>query len=278
MKFRFALVAILAALALAALPAFAAEATFDRTLTVQGHLQLNVATGAGTIHLRPGPAGQLHIVGHVKSYRPGDAGRVRDIADHPPIEQTGSIVHVRAVRIPMSDIGIDYEIQAPADTYLEAVTGSGSIEDEGVGDNPHLETGSGDIRATALSGGFSLSTGSGSIHAEQSGQGDGKAETGSGSIELLNLRGALQAETGSGSITVAGDPVGPWLLRTGSGSVDLSTANAGFALDASCGSGSIHVNRQFTVRTQSKHHLSGDAGSGGPTVRIETGSGSIRIH
>ncbi|MFP5275490.1 MAG: DUF4097 family beta strand repeat-containing protein [Acidobacteriota bacterium] len=277
MKIRFAALAVIAALALAALPAFAAEASFDRTLTVQGRLELDVSTGAGAIHLTSGPAGQLHIIGHVRSRWGSDASRVRDIAAHPPIEQTGNIVHARAVRAQMSGISIDYDIQAPADTYLDASTGSGSIQDQDVGAGARLQTGSGDIHATGLQGGFSLSTGSGSISAEQAGHGDVKAETGSGSIELRNLSGALQAETGSGSITVAGEPTGPWLLRTGSGQVDLSTGSASFRLDASCGSGSIHVDRQSSTESKSKHHLKAQIGSGGPTVRVESGSGSIHI-
>lgn len=278
MKIQFAAVLFLAGLALAALPTFAAEATFDRTVSVNGHLELTVATGSGTIHLTSGPAGQLHIVGHVKSYWGGNEDRVANIAAHPPIEQTDNIVRVGAHMDHMNGISIDYEIQAPADTYLDASAGSGAIEDEGVGANARLETGSGSIHATGLSGGFSVSTGSGSIYAEQVGHGDVKAETGSGSIELRNLRGALHAETGSGSITIGGDPTGPWLLRTGSGHVELWTGNAGFALNASCGSGSIHSDRQLAVQSQGKHHLSGQVGGGGPTVRIETGSGSIRIH
>ena len=278
MKIRFTALAMIAVIALAALPAFAAEASFDRTITVQGRLELHVANGAGAIHLTSGPAGQLHIVGHVRSGWGSDASRVRDIAAHPPIEQTGNIVHVRALRMQMSGISIDYEIEAPADTYLNATTGSGSIQDQGVGADARLQTGSGDIRATALQGGFSLSTGSGNISAEQAGHGDVKAETGSGSIELRSLQGALQAETGSGSITVAGEPTGPWLLRTGSGQVDLTTGSASFQLDASCGSGSIQVDRQSSTESKSKHHLKAQIGSGGPTVRVQTGSGSIHIH
>ena len=277
MKIRFAAAAALVALA-AALPAFAAEATFDRTLTVQGRPELDVVTGSGAIHLSAGPAGQIHIVGHVRTYWGGNDERVRSIAARPPIEQTGSIVHVGMHMGNMNGISIEYEIQAPANTYLNAHTGSGAIEDQGVGAETRLDTGSGHIRATGLQGGFSVRTGSGGIYAEQVGQGDVKAVTGSGSIELRNLRGALQAHTGSGGITIAGEPSGPWSLHTGSGHVEVWTGNASFDLDASCGSGSIQVDRPLTVQSQNKHHLAGRIGSGGPNVGIETGSGSIRVH
>lgn len=277
MKIRLAATAALVFLA-AALPAFAAEATFDRTLRVQGRPQLDVVTGSGAIHLTVGPTGQLHIIGHVRSFWGGNDDRVRSIAAQPPIEQTGSIVHVGVHMSRMNGISIEYEIQAPADTYLNAKTGSGAIVDQDVGSETRLDTGSGTIRATGLQGGFDLSTGSGSIYAEQVGHGDVTARTGSGSIEVRNLKGALQAKTGSGSITVAGEPTGPWSLHTGSGHVELWTGSASFDLDASCGSGSIRIDRPLTVRSQSKHHLSGKVGGGGPNVRIDTGSGSIRVH
>jgi uncharacterized protein YggE len=48
------LVAVTAALALAALPALASEATFERTLTVSGKVELSVSTGSGNIHISRG--------------------------------------------------------------------------------------------------------------------------------------------------------------------------------------------------------------------------------
>ena len=136
--------------------------------------------------------------------------QVRQIAANPPIEQTGSIVRIGARHENLHNISIDYEIQAPADAYLNAATGSGEITDDGVGQNAKLSTGSGSIHATGLHGSISLETGSGGIYADQTGDGDVKAETGSGSIELRNLHGGLHAETGSGSIKAGGTPTGPW--------------------------------------------------------------------
>ena len=56
-----------AALALAAVPALASEATFDRTLSVNGRVELSIATGSGYIHLTRGAGNQVHIFGKVKS-------------------------------------------------------------------------------------------------------------------------------------------------------------------------------------------------------------------
>jgi len=268
-----------AALALAAIPAFAAEATFDRTLTVSGHVQLDVGTGSGNIHLTQGSGSQVKIHGRVKSNWGGSEDRVREIAANPPIEQTGNIIRIGKTHENYHNISIDYEIEAPADAYLEASSGSGNVTDDGVGQTAKLQSGSGNIHATGLKGSFNVGTGSGNIYAEQSGSGDAKAETGSGNIELKDLHGALHAQTGSGDIKASGSPSSDWKLGTGSGSIELWPGSTGFTLDASTGSGSIRTDKEMSVQGSfDKHHIVGKVGGGGPTLRAETGSGDIRIH
>jgi hypothetical protein len=265
--------------ALAVAPARAEEATFQRDLTVSGRVDLTVQTGSGSIHLTSGPAGRVHIFGHVKSNWGANDAQVRQIADHPPVEQSGNIVRIGASHESFRNISIDYDIQVPPDAFVNAATGSGNLIDDGVGANAKLNTGSGSIHAMGLQGGFTVETGSGSIYAEQVGTGDVKAETGSGSIELRNLHGGLHAQTGSGTIKAGGTPSAQWRLQTGSGSVEIWTGTAAFTLDAETGSGSIHSDRDVATQgTMEHHHLAGKIAGGGPTVRIETGSGSIHIH
>ena len=268
-----------AALALAAMPALGSEATFERNLTVNGRVELSVATGSGNIHLTHGSGSQVHIFGRVKSSWGGSEERVKEIAANPPIEQTGNIIRVGARHENLHNISIDYEIEAPANAYLDAGSGSGDINDDGVGENAKISTGSGNIRATGLNGGFTVGTGSGNIYAEQTGQGDVKAETGSGNIELRSLRGGLRASTGSGNIKVGGTPANSWHLETGSGNVEFWAGDAPLTLDAETGSGSVHTDREMVTQGSSDHHhVTGKLNGGGPTVRIETGSGDIRIH
>jgi len=265
--------------ALAAAPAWSAEATFERHLTVNGRVDLTVATGSGSIHLTAGPAGHVHIFGRVKSSWGGNDDQVREIASHPPIEQTGNIVRIGVHDGRLRNTGIDYEIEAPPDSFLKANTGSGNVTDDGVGADSKIGTGSGSIRATGLQGGFSLSTGSGTIYGEQVGKGDVTASTGSGSIELKNLHGGLRAHTGSGSIKAGGTPDAQWRIDTGAGSVEVWTGNVGLNLDAGSGSGSVHCDREVTTQgTMGRHHLTGKIGGGVPMLHIGTGSGSIRIH
>ena len=60
-------------------------------------------------------------------------------------------------------------------------------------------------------------------------------------------------------------------LNTGGG--------AKFSLDATTGSGTIHSDPPISVHgSLERHHITGDINGGGVTVRVETGSGDIRIH
>jgi riboflavin synthase alpha subunit len=68
-------------------------------------------------------------------------------------------------------------------------------------------------------------------------------------------------------------------LGTGSGSVEFWPGSTGFVLDASTGSGTVHTEHEMTVQGSfDRHHITGKVNGGGPTVRIETGSGDVRIH
>ena len=272
-------IAAMAMAALAALPALGAEATFDRTLTVSGRVELSVSTGSGNIHITHGAGNQVHLFGKVKSGWGGSDERVREIAANPPIEQTGNIIRIGGHHENLHNISIDYEIQAPENAFLDAGSGSGDITDDGVGENAKISTGSGNIHATGLHGSFKVDTGSGDIYAEQTGQGDVRAGTGSGNIELRNLRGSLYAHTGSGNIKASGTPAADWKLETGSGNVELWPGSAALTLEASTGSGNVHTDQEMLTHGSSDHHhVSGKINGGGPTVRIETGSGDIRVH
>ena len=143
-----------AILGLATIPALAAEATFERTLTVNGQVELTVATGSGYIHLTRGSGNQVHVFGRVKSGWGGSEEQVKEIAAKPPIEQTGNIVRIGSHHEHFNNISIDYDIQAPENALVDAGTGSGDIKTDGVGENAKLGTGSGSIHATGLHGRF----------------------------------------------------------------------------------------------------------------------------
>jgi len=295
--------ALVVALSLA-LPAagFAAEQSFDRTLTVNGPVTLHVSTGSGYIRVSPGSDSQVHIVGHVKNNHGGWWGSsssddaVGRVVANPPISQAGNIIRVGDMGNDwMHHVTIDFEVTAPSNTMLTAETGSGdlkisnmtgtvkghtgsgSIEADKLGAGSRLDTGSGSITASNLMGATTLQTGSGDIRAGLGAAGDVSAETGSGNIGLENVQGAVKAETGSGNMDISGQPTSPWKLETGSGNITLKVGNAHFNLDAQTGSGSVKSDSPITTRLSDKHHVSGTVNGGGPTIRAETGSGDIHI-
>jgi DUF4097 and DUF4098 domain-containing protein YvlB len=281
-----AVVPVAAALLLVPVCAFAAEGTFDKTLTVNGTVMLDISTGSGNIKINPGSDNQVHIIGHVKSSNGWTMGssnksaeeRVNEVVSNPPIEQTGNIIRVGKENHKWNNISISYEVTAPKNTTLTASTGSGDIQIQNVGVNAKLNTGSGNIQATGLSGTIYLETGSGDINASQNAAGDVKAGTGSGNVRLNNIQGGLKAETGSGNIDVSGKPSSGWKLGTGSGDVTIASNGAPFTLDASSGSGGIKTDVPITVEgSLDRHHVTGKVNGGGPQVRVETGSGSIHV-
>jgi beta-lactamase regulating signal transducer with metallopeptidase domain len=255
-----------------------AEATFDRSLSFNGTLDLSVNTASGNITFTRGAANQIRIHGIVKANKNGDPAQVQQIAANPPIEQDGNTIRIGAHEQNLHNISISYVIEAPSDALLNAASASGDIADTGVGNGAKLITASGNITATGLQGGFKVQTASGDIAIDGAGQGDARAQTGSGDIDLKGVNGALDAQTGSGTIKAAGTPSSPWKLQTGSGDIHLTTGSAPMNLDASTGSGDISAPSATMQSSKDHHHLHTQLNGGGPEVHAATGSGDIRIN
>jgi len=275
--------ALSAALILLPAAVFAADANFEKTVPVSGDVLASVSTGSGFIHIVPGSGHEVKIVGHVHANHGwmggGSDDDVRQVAANPPIEVSGSSIKIGSKNDGIyRHVAIDYEITAPYSSQWKAETGSGDIKASGI-IAAKLETGSGEIEANNVTGDSSLETGSGDIKVGYTKSGSVTAETGSGSIHLDNVQGRLKAETGSGDIRVTGKPGDGWKLETGSGSIDLEVGSAPMTLDAESGSGTISTVQDLSTHgTVGKHHITGNINGGGPMVKVETGSGDIKIH
>ncbi len=91
----------------------------------------------------------------------------------------------------------------PANTRLDAQTGSGSQTIGSVNGAVRAQTGSGSIRIERTGGSLFAQTGSGNIDADAVG-GDVRAQTGSGSVEVRQItRGDVSVQTGSGSVRLS---------------------------------------------------------------------------
>lgn len=307
---RASLAAVLALVVAACVPsvAHAADYTFQRDLTVNGDVTLNVCSGSGDIHVSGTGGNTVHIYGKIPTntwhswhlFGPS-TDEMKRIVANPPIQQNGNIIHIGNHETceghMFRDISIDYEITAPKNAIVVADTGSGDIRIESISGSLHADTGSGDIRANGIGSGSTLETGSGTIDVQQA-QGTIKASTGSGNVKIQNsqiqdarastgsgdivigdVHGSLSAGTGSGNITAIGMPSSNWKLDAGSGSIQFNAdPNAKFNLDAESDSGSIHSKLAVSVTGDLEHgELRGPVNGGGPVVKIRTGSGDITL-
>lgn len=304
-RFDRALAAAAALLICADAGAQLAAGEFDRRIDVDEPVTLEVSTGSGSIDIRRGAPGEVRVHGRIsvaRGFRRSEAEAeelVSRLESEPPIVVDGSRIEIgRIVDDELRrNVSISYDIVVPAETTatsrtgsgnqtlsglsgaVSATTGSGDIIANAVGGGADLRTGSGSIDASEIDGAFNARTGSGSIRLASSRAGDVDVSSGSGNIELGGFQGALTARTGSGSITAAGTPSGPWSVQTGSGSIDVRIpAGTGFEVDAHTGSGRIQVEQQVTTSgTLERNSLRGRVGSGGPLLKLRTGSGGIRI-
>ncbi len=279
------------------------QGTFDKTLTVNGPVNLEVLTHSGDVRVRTGSPGTVQIHGKIFVGNNWFAGKregdVHAIEQNPPIRQEGNNIHIDYVDA--HNISIDYEITVPAETTVRTRSGSGDQEIEGTRGNVDVQTGSGDVKLTNLKGEIRMQTGSGDVRAREvsgsvkggtgsgdveiaeSGPGDIDLHTGSGGVVARGVQGSFRGETGSGDITAEGTQSGPWEIHTGSGNVHVRLpANAGFDADISTSSGSIDVGAPIEMTVQgrvgeSHKSIRGKARSGGPLLRVRTGSGDIHI-
>lgn len=271
--------------------AFGLDNQFERTLNVSSQPDLYVATGSGNITIHPGSDSQIHIIGHVHAGWSmfGNGGplggvndRIRHIIDNPPVVQNGNSVRVGESNDHdlYNNISIDYDITVPAAVALNLHSGSGDIEVDHAGRYLSAMSGSGNVRAYGVHGPAELGTGSGDIELGEEGPGDVKAKTGSGNIKVHGLNGAFTARSGSGDIEGDGRLTGAANLSAGSGNIKLHlTPDAHFNLEASTGSGDIHINFPGAPQQgdNSRHHMTAPIHGGGAPLEVRTGSGNIEI-
>jgi DUF4097 and DUF4098 domain-containing protein YvlB len=140
------------------------------------------------------------------------------------------------------------------------------------------KTESGVLRFGRIGASFTAVTGSGAVSATFTGPGDVDVRTRSSGVDLDGVDGGLRVETKSGRVRVAGRPQRPWQVTTSSSAVDLTFAPAtAAALDAATRSGNVRLEGLTVTGTIDKRRVAGTIGTGGPSVQVRSGSGSIRL-
>jgi len=170
------------------------------------------------------------------------------------------------------------------DGNLVADTGSGVVSIEEVRGKLIVDTGSGSVNALRCSGAsVSIDTGSGSVEVEEIETRSLVIDTGSGTVKASAIRtDDANIDTGSGSVTLKLDEMGSgdFIIDTGSGRINLSLPPGASAdVVAETGSGGIDIDLDESVRMTRRDddEVSFVIGDGGARIRLDTGSGGIRI-
>ena len=251
-------------LSLQATPLFAAaEGDFQRTLSVNGHVNLDVNSGSGSITVRTGSADKVEISGHIRVSDWFDSSaqqKVKQLENNPPVQQSGNSIHIGHISdfAFRRNVTINYEIVVPPDTELKSHAGSGSQSVDGIRGPVDCDAGSGALKATNIGSTVHAETGSGDIFLEHI-KGNVRAHAGSGSIRADDVSGGFEANTGSGRISLTQSAPGAVRAETGSGGMELRGVRG--SLEARAGSGGISAEGQPT---------------GG--WMIHSGSGGIKLH
>ena len=164
---------------------------------------------------------------------------------------------------------------------LDIDTGSGEVTVTDVEGEINLDTGSGEVSVTRAKGtSLSIDTGSGEVNATDVDAADINIDTGSGGVELRNAKArVLRVDTGSGDVDVHMlVPPQDIEIDTGSGSVTLAVPEGLSArVEIETGSGGIDLGFPVQVRRLESDHVVGTIGDGKGTLKIDTGSGSVRL-
>ena len=281
---RFWFYFVLLSFCLAATQAMAAaEGNFQRSLTVNGHVDLDVTSGSGNITVRTGAVDKVEISGHIRVSDWFDSSaqeKVRRIENNPPIQQSGNSIRIGHVRefTFFRNISISYDIVVPADTELKSHTGSGTQAVDGVRGPLDCDAGSGNVKVTNIGSTVHAETGSGDIVVEHI-KGNVRAHAGSGSIRADDVGGGFEGNTGSGRITLTQSAPGAVRAETGSGGMELRGVRG--SLEARAGSGGISAEGQPTGGWM-VHSGSGPIRLQFPTdaafdLNARTSSGSISV-
>ncbi|HET9949103.1 MAG TPA: DUF4097 family beta strand repeat-containing protein [Longimicrobiales bacterium] len=160
-------------------------------------------------------------------------------------------------------------------------SGSGSVRIRGLDGNLSADTGSGAVEVSDVTGDeVVLDTGSGRVSVDGLSAGVLDVDTGSGRVELLRISAPqVVVDTGSGSVDLELlTDVDLLELDTGSGSVTVrAPADLGGMVDIETGSGGIDLDFPVEVSSARRDRIRGRLGDGDGTIRIDTGSGRVRL-
>jgi DUF4097 and DUF4098 domain-containing protein YvlB len=199
--------------------------------------------------------------------------------------------------------GARYQIRAPHQIALGLIQSTnGAITVEDLSGPGRVQTTNGSLSLTRIDGDYDAHTTNGSIHVAD-GSGNFRLHTTNGAMKGNLKKGSVIAETTNGGVDFTVDSPAaaqPFRLHSTNGGITLrlagfsenpikaETTNGGITLrlpaDAnamlSASNSTSSITTDFTLSgsvNESKHHVSGQLGSGGPLIELHTSTGGIHV-
>jgi hypothetical protein len=243
------------------------------TAPVDGVSSMRLANTSGTTLVRSSsmPAATVQATRHF-----WDTGQAPDVRLVPE----GGVLVVETSALGPNSAGayIDYVVDLPPNLGADVRSASGSVAVSGLQGPVQIASTSGGVDIRDLSGATSLSTTSGAIRMSNV-TGELRVGTTSGGTYGTALSRVVSARSSSGGINLNGDFTSGAQIASTSGGVTLGfTPAASIHIDAASLSGDVRATGlELTNQSMAPYGLSGDLGTGGPTVSVRTTSGSIRL-
>jgi lia operon protein LiaG len=164
---------------------------------------------------------------------------------------------------------------------LDLDTGSGAVTVTDAQGDVVLDTGSGSVTVAGVRGDhLDMDTGSGQTQVDDVDVKSLKADVGSGGLTMGRLKAArVNVDIGSGGLSLdLLSVVEDLAIDAGSGGVTVRLPAAqGADIDIETGSGGIDSDFAVQTRHIERNHLRGQIGDGRGRIKIESGSGRVRL-
>ncbi len=244
------------------------EELFERTVAVDSNGRVSVDNTNGHILVEAWGGSEVRITA-TKKARARSRGDALELLDEIEIDisESGGNVTIdtilpRGKWLRGTSASVEYELKVPASVALRLKSTNGKVEAEGVAGDVELKTTNGSIYAEDLGGRLDVNTTNGRVEARGvAGPIDAKTTNGSVDLELTGSR--LDEDMA---------------ISTTNGSVDLTLpSDLAARIDARAGNGRVRSDLPLSGIYSKRNEIEGDLNGGGPTIRIRTSNGSIRL-
>jgi hypothetical protein len=282
----------------------------EKTFAVQPGGKLDASTQGGDIIVKAGEGNDVRVkaVQVVRASTEQEADQILAKLDL-RIEQSGNDVRAEAKYEKQGKgkwfgswppVSVSFEVTVPSHYNLQLNTSGGDVRVASLRGNVRARTSGGDLEFARIEGDIDagtsggdiklaegtararLTTSGGDIRVERAG-GPTEASTSGGDITLDSVAQLISASTSGGNVraTLAEAPKQDASLSTSGGDIEVRiSSGAAFRLDASTSGGNVRADGlTITLKEggKGKNHLVGAVNGGGPTLRLRSSGGDVRI-